>query len=208
MVAALSVLRRRDPRRPSAAPATDMSRRPRRCRTTTPPIPACSGCSTARRCGSAKAGAADKACADCHGDARTSMKGVAARYPAFDTRSAARRSGAAHQLCRTERQKATPLAVREPRAAGADRLRRAAVARRCRSSRRRPAARSPSSPGAARCSAAPGPAQSRLRAMPRRQLGQAARRHRRSRRGTRPAIRSTGWNGKRWARCSGGCATA
>ena len=31
-----------------------------------------------------KAGAADKACADCHGDARASMKGVAARYPAFD----------------------------------------------------------------------------------------------------------------------------
>ena len=27
---------------------------------------------------------AGKACADCHGDARESMKGVAARYPAFD----------------------------------------------------------------------------------------------------------------------------
>jgi sulfur-oxidizing protein SoxA len=31
-----------------------------------------------------KAGAAEKACADCHGHARESMKGVAARYPAFD----------------------------------------------------------------------------------------------------------------------------
>jgi sulfur-oxidizing protein SoxA len=31
-----------------------------------------------------KLGAADKACSDCHGDARESMKGVAARYPAFD----------------------------------------------------------------------------------------------------------------------------
>jgi sulfur-oxidizing protein SoxA len=31
-----------------------------------------------------KAGSADKACADCHGDPTTSMKGVAARYPAFD----------------------------------------------------------------------------------------------------------------------------
>jgi len=30
-----------------------------------------------------KAGAADKSCADCHGDAAKSMKGVAARYPAF-----------------------------------------------------------------------------------------------------------------------------
>src|SRR5262249_44784569 len=32
----------------------------------------------------AKAGAADRSCADCHGDARASMKGVAARYPVFD----------------------------------------------------------------------------------------------------------------------------
>src|SRR5260370_2771315 len=31
-----------------------------------------------------KAGATNKACADCHHDARASMKGVAARYPAFD----------------------------------------------------------------------------------------------------------------------------
>src|SRR5262245_18372675 len=30
-----------------------------------------------------KAGTADKSCADCHGDAAASMKGVAARYPAF-----------------------------------------------------------------------------------------------------------------------------
>src|SRR4051812_16661415 len=31
-----------------------------------------------------KTGAADKACADCHHEARVSMKGVAAHYPAFD----------------------------------------------------------------------------------------------------------------------------
>jgi sulfur-oxidizing protein SoxA len=31
-----------------------------------------------------KAGTADKACADCHSDARESMKGVAARHPAYD----------------------------------------------------------------------------------------------------------------------------
>jgi L-cysteine S-thiosulfotransferase len=31
-----------------------------------------------------KQGASDKACADCHDDAHTSMRGVAARYPAFD----------------------------------------------------------------------------------------------------------------------------
>jgi L-cysteine S-thiosulfotransferase len=31
-----------------------------------------------------KSGASGKSCADCHGDAATSMKGVAARYPVFD----------------------------------------------------------------------------------------------------------------------------
>src|SRR5689334_10195580 len=31
-----------------------------------------------------KTGTADKACADCHNDARASMRGVAAHYPAFD----------------------------------------------------------------------------------------------------------------------------
>jgi L-cysteine S-thiosulfotransferase len=57
------------------------------------------------------AGAADKSCADCHGDARTSMKGVAARYPAFD--AALRRPIDIEQRinqCRSERQKAESLA--------------------------------------------------------------------------------------------------
>src|SRR5215472_14973110 len=31
-----------------------------------------------------KAGAVALSCADCHGNAQTSMRGVAARYPAFD----------------------------------------------------------------------------------------------------------------------------
>jgi sulfur-oxidizing protein SoxA len=35
----------------------------------------------------AKAGGSAKSCADCHGDAKASMKGVAARYPAFDAAS-------------------------------------------------------------------------------------------------------------------------
>jgi len=58
-----------------------------------------------------KAGAAGRACSDCHGDARKSMKAVAARYPAFD--AALRRPVNLEQrinLCRTERQKAAPLA--------------------------------------------------------------------------------------------------
>ncbi|MBI1778418.1 MAG: sulfur oxidation c-type cytochrome SoxA [Proteobacteria bacterium] len=59
---------------------------------------------------SRKEGSRDKSCADCHQDARVSMKGVAARYPAFD---------AAHgrpvdleeriNVCRTEKQQAAPL---------------------------------------------------------------------------------------------------
>jgi sulfur-oxidizing protein SoxA len=58
-----------------------------------------------------KDGAADKSCADCHGDARTSMKGVAARYPAFD--AARGRPVDLEQrinICRADRQKATPFA--------------------------------------------------------------------------------------------------
>ena len=60
----------------------------------------------------ARAGTSGKSCADCHGDARSTMKGVAARYPAFD--------GAAGRVldlearinqCRTERQGARPLAM-------------------------------------------------------------------------------------------------
>lgn len=57
-----------------------------------------------------KTGVADKACADCHGDARSSMKGIAARYPAFD--KALARPVALDQrinLCRTNHQQATPL---------------------------------------------------------------------------------------------------
>jgi L-cysteine S-thiosulfotransferase len=57
-----------------------------------------------------KAGTADKSCADCHGDAQASMKGVAARYPAFD--AARKRPIDLEQrinACRTDRQNATPL---------------------------------------------------------------------------------------------------
>jgi sulfur-oxidizing protein SoxA len=58
-----------------------------------------------------KAGAAARSCQDCHGDAEASMKGVAARYPAFD-------AGLGRPLdleqrinrCRTEHQRAEPLA--------------------------------------------------------------------------------------------------
>jgi L-cysteine S-thiosulfotransferase len=59
----------------------------------------------------AKDGTAEKACAECHGDARESMRGVAARYPAFDP--ARGRPVTLEQrinICRSERQKAPPFA--------------------------------------------------------------------------------------------------
>jgi sulfur-oxidizing protein SoxA len=58
-----------------------------------------------------KAGAAGKACADCHDDARASMKGVAAHYPAFDT-TLGRPVNLEQRInmCRAQHQQATPLA--------------------------------------------------------------------------------------------------
>jgi sulfur-oxidizing protein SoxA len=57
-----------------------------------------------------KAGSTEKSCAGCHDDARRSMKGVAARYPAFD--KALGRPVNLEQrinLCRARHQDATPL---------------------------------------------------------------------------------------------------
>jgi sulfur-oxidizing protein SoxA len=58
-----------------------------------------------------KTGAAGRACADCHGDARASMKGVAARHPSFEA-ARGRPIGLEQRInvCRTERQQAPPLA--------------------------------------------------------------------------------------------------
>ena len=58
-----------------------------------------------------KAGTAGKACADCHQDARVSMKGIAARYPAYD-KALARPVDLEQRinLCRVRHQQATPLA--------------------------------------------------------------------------------------------------
>jgi sulfur-oxidizing protein SoxA len=58
----------------------------------------------------AKAGAAQKSCADCHQDASASMKGVAARYPAFN--AALGRPVNLEQrinICRSEQQQAPAL---------------------------------------------------------------------------------------------------
>jgi sulfur-oxidizing protein SoxA len=58
-----------------------------------------------------KAGAANTACADCHNDARIGMKGIAARYPAFD-KTLGRPVNLEQRvnLCRARNQQASPLA--------------------------------------------------------------------------------------------------
>jgi sulfur-oxidizing protein SoxA len=58
------------------------------------------------------AGAADRSCASCHGAAAPSMRGVAARYPAFDE-TAARPLSLAQRInvCRAQHQRAAPLAA-------------------------------------------------------------------------------------------------
>jgi sulfur-oxidizing protein SoxA len=59
----------------------------------------------------AKAGKAAVACAGCHGDAESSMKGVAARYPAFEPgRGTAVDLAGRINICRVERQQAPELA--------------------------------------------------------------------------------------------------
>jgi sulfur-oxidizing protein SoxA len=59
----------------------------------------------------AKAGGAGRACADCHGDARTSMKGVAARHPAFEPKlNRPVNLDQRINICRVERQQGKPFA--------------------------------------------------------------------------------------------------
>src|SRR5260370_8069336 len=62
-----------------------------------------------------KAGAADKACADCHDDARVRMRGVAGRYAAFDN-TLGRPVDLEQRinLCRAGEQQAQPLAYESP----------------------------------------------------------------------------------------------
>jgi L-cysteine S-thiosulfotransferase len=57
-----------------------------------------------------KTGSAGKACAECHNDASVSMRGVAARYPAFD-KTLGRPVDLEQRinLCRAQNQQATPL---------------------------------------------------------------------------------------------------
>jgi sulfur-oxidizing protein SoxA len=57
-----------------------------------------------------KAGRSDKSCAGCHGDAKSGMRGVAARYPAFDAHTnTAIDLGQRINQCRVRHQQAEPL---------------------------------------------------------------------------------------------------
>lgn len=57
-----------------------------------------------------KAGASGRTCADCHGQVADSMKGVAARYPAYDaTRKEPIDLEQRINICRTDHQRATPF---------------------------------------------------------------------------------------------------
>src|SRR5262245_20959368 len=59
-----------------------------------------------------KAGTAGRACVDCHAEAPQSMKGVAARYPAYDPHLVAPINLEGRiNTCRTEQQRASALAL-------------------------------------------------------------------------------------------------
>jgi sulfur-oxidizing protein SoxA len=62
-----------------------------------------------------RAGAANRSCAECHQDARATMRGVAARYPAFNV-ALGRPVNLEERinLCRTVQQNATPLKWQGP----------------------------------------------------------------------------------------------
>jgi len=155
-----------------------------------------------------KANAAGKACADCHDAARASMKGVAARYPAFD--KALGRPVDLEQrinLCRANRQQATPFAYESrellaltafvaqqsrdmPIVAGDDPQLAPFIANGRELFTQR---QGQLNLGCANCHTIIGTSTSP--APP-------------SRKDIRPAIQSTGWSGSHSARCNAGCAAA
>ena len=153
-------------------------------------------------------GADGRSCAGCHGAARQAMRGVAARYPAFDT--ALQRPIDLRQRIASCRQKLQPQAITPGDAPQALALEASSPFSRagCRSRRR------PTRGWSRRAIAAAGsstsawassiwPAAIATRPMPAGAWAAA-----RSRRRTPPAIRSTGWSGRAWARCSAACAPA
>ena len=117
-------------------------------------------------------------------------------------------SGAAHQLCRAEHQQATPLAYESQELLALT----AFVAQQSRgmpiATGSRPEACSRSSPKDANCSSSGRASSISPAPIATTTIGTSTLPAPPSRRRTRPAIRSTGWNGNRSARCSAACATA
>ena len=100
-------------RRPSAGPASASWRRtPRRCRTTTRPIPACCGCSTARSCGTARPARRPRPAPIAISDARVQHEGRRGALSRLrqDSWRAPVDLEQRINLCRTRHQQATPLA--------------------------------------------------------------------------------------------------
>ncbi len=155
-----------------------------------------------------KAGTAGKACADCHSERGPAWRASPRAILRSMRARPAGRSRTAHQSVPRAASAGTSPRLREPRTAGTDRLCGAAITGHADRRRQRSATCAVRRQGARAFRAPRGPAQSVLRQLPRRQLGQAPRRDRRSRKAIPRAIRSTGWNGNRWARCSAACAAA
>ena len=144
----------------------------------------------------AKSGATNRACADCHSDAHATMKGVAARYPAFDARLG--RPIDLEQrinLCRAERQQAPAFAYESKELLSLS----AFIAKQSRGEQIAPAANNLTT---ARASSTCHAASATMT------TGASGWRAASSRKRSRPAIRSIGWNGNPSARCSDACAIA
>ena len=163
-----------------------------RCRRTNSPIPACCGWSAARSSGASRRARSSRSCAGCHGDADEHER----RGGALSAHRRARAGGSS--TSRPHQRNAAPSARARPRLRYeseellvAHRLRRAPVARHAdRREHRRSGARAFRG-GRAVLLAAPRADEPLLRALPRRELGQATLSRRPSARATRTPIRST-----------------
>ena len=167
--------------------------------------PAASGCSTAKRCGAARRG---RPASRAPATATRSMKGVAARYPAVDVRAAGRTSSSGSTSAASSGRRRRRCAYESRELLALTAYVGAPVARHA--DRHRVGTKHEAIPrGGARGVQSPaGTAQPLLRAVPRRQLGQAARRQRHPAGASdRLSALPAGMAGA-WARCSGGCATA
>jgi hypothetical protein len=149
-------------------------------------------------------GRANTACAGCHGDAARTMRGVAARYPAFDeaTRRPIDLAGRINS-CRVSRQQAEPLAPESDELLALTTY----VARQSRGMPPMPGSRR-SATMAGACSRAASANSISPAPLVTTTIGAGGWAAASSRRRIRTATRSTDWSGRGSARCSAACATA